>query len=139
MSREGREAGWRPEETRAKWGAEVAPDGSLRPVPPPDDDSILQAAQEPLRAVDLRQALHLTVGDRNRDYGDPVENYAHTAAIFNAITGRDLTAREAALMMVAVKLARLRTAPLKADSHVDAMAYLGIVHECAVAEGGGDG
>lgn len=98
------------------------------------DSDILSAAAVPLRVADLLQAAELTRGDRNASYGDPVENYRHTVAVFNAITGRDLTAREGALFMVAVKLARLRTAPRHTDSHVDAMAYLGIVHECAEAE-----
>lgn len=97
------------------------------------DHEILTAASVPLRVADLEHAAYLTRGDRNRDYGEPVENYRHTAEIFNAISGRDLTSHEAALFMVAVKLARLRTAPNLTDSYVDAMAYLGIAHECAVA------
>lgn len=100
----------------------------------PDDDEILHTAEIPLRVADLYQAAELTLGDRNASYGDPVKNYSHTAAIFNAISGHDLTAREAALFMVAVKLARLRTSPLKTDNYVDAMAYLGISHECAERE-----
>lgn len=103
-----------------------------------DDDTILRTAALPLRVVDLEAAAALTAGDRNREYGDPVANYEHTATVFNAITGRDLSAYEAALFMVAVKLARLRTSPTKSDTYVDAMAYLGIVHECAVAAEDGD-
>lgn len=102
---------------------------------PVDDDEILRRAALPLRVADLEAAAALTIGDRNKDYGDPVENYRHTAAVFNAIAGRDLSAHEAALFMVAVKLARLRTSPVLADSYIDAMAYLGIAHECAAAEG----
>lgn len=103
-----------------------------------DDMEILaNAASVPLRVQDLQEAARLTAGDRNVDYGPPVENYEQTAAIFNAMTGRDLTASEGALFMVAVKLARLRTSPTKADNYIDAMAYLGIVHECAEAEAAG--
>jgi hypothetical protein len=98
------------------------------------DDDILRTAGLPLRVACLEEAARLTSGDRNRNYGPPVENMTATAAIFNAMTGRDLTAREAALFLVAVKLARLRVTPTHQDSHVDAMAYLGIVYECAVTE-----
>lgn len=81
----------------------------------------------------LREAATLTAGDRDRDYGEPVANMQHIADIFNAWTGRDLTAREVAQLMVATKLARSQTSPLHRDSYVDAMAYRGIEYECAIA------
>jgi hypothetical protein len=96
-----------------------------------DDQEILAAASIPLRAQDLRDAEKLTCGDRNASYGDPVDNMTHIAEIFNAITGRDLQPEEVPLFHIAVKLARLRTSPGHRDSVVDAMAYLGIYHECA--------
>lgn len=96
------------------------------------DEEILAAASIPLRAQDLRDAERLTCGDRNASYGDPVENMAHIAEIFNAITGRSITPEEVPLFHVATKLARLRTSPGHKDSVIDGMAYLGIYHECAV-------
>jgi len=82
----------------------------------------------------LQEAIGLTSGDRLRDYGGPVETHQHIADIFNAITGRDLTAREVAIFHMATKLARTRTSPTKRDSYVDLMAYAGIAYECAEAE-----
>lgn len=96
-----------------------------------EDADILAAAARPLRVAILEEASALTAGDRNRAYGDPVENHAHIAAIFNAITGRDLSAREVALFHVATKLARLAKNPTHRDSHVDLTAYAGIALECA--------
>jgi len=84
----------------------------------------------PLRAGLLREAEHLTCGDRHRLYGEPAENMQHIAEIFNTITGRDITPDEAAMLHVATKLARMRTSPDHRDSHVDAMNYLGIHLEC---------
>lgn len=98
------------------------------------DDDILREAALPLRISCLEEAARLTGGDRNKAYGEPVDNMMHTADIFNAITGRDITAREAAIFMVAAKLARLKTTPAHRDSHVDAAAYMAILYECAVAE-----
>lgn len=98
------------------------------------DDDILREAALPLRISCLEEAARLTGGDRNKTYGEPVENMAHIARIFNAITGHSLTARDVAVLHVATKVARLRTSPAHRDSHVDAMAYAGIVYECAVAE-----
>lgn len=85
----------------------------------------------PLRVADLREAEALTSGDRNKSYGDPYDNMAHIAQIFNAISGRDLSPAEVPLFHLATKLARLRTSPGHKDSIVDGMAYLGIYHECA--------
>lgn len=93
----------------------------------------------PLRIEDLLKAAELTGGDRNRDYGDPVENYRDTVRIFQALTSIELTPHEGAMFMVAVKLARLKTSPLKDDNYIDAMAYLGIAHECASAPEGSTG
>lgn len=100
-----------------------------------EDDAILAAALPP-RVAMLREAEALTAGARNRDYGEPVGNMAHIAEIFNAISGRDLTAAEVAMFHVATKLARLRTSPRHRDSHVDAANYIGIHLECELADVG---
>ena len=98
------------------------------------DDTILYAASLPLRVSCLQEAEKLTAGDRNKTYGEPVANMQHIADIFNAWTGRDLTAREVAQLHVATKLARSQTSPMHRDSYVDAMAYRGIEFECAASE-----
>lgn len=98
-----------------------------------DDDDILRKASLPIRVAALEEAAHLTAGDRNKAYGPPVENMQHIADIFNAITGRDLTATEVVVLHMATKLARMRTSPTHRDSHVDLMAYAGIRLECALA------
>lgn len=97
------------------------------------DDDILHRASLPPRVACLEDAADLTGGDRNRAYGDPVANHQHIANIFNAITGRDITAREVALLHQATKLARRFHNPTHRDSYVDGMAYIGIEYECALA------
>lgn len=92
-----------------------------------------QAAKPP-RLACLADAAELTGGDRNKEYGSPVANHQHIANIFNAITGRDLTARDIALVHQATKLARRVNNPTHRDSYVDGMAYIGIEYECALAE-----
>lgn len=72
----------------------------------------------------LTEARDLVNGDRQSDYGPPWEDYARTAAIFNAMTGRDLTTEEAIRFMVAVKLSRMAVSPRKRDHYVDAAGYL---------------
>jgi hypothetical protein len=97
------------------------------------NDEILATASVSGRVLCLEEAARLTSGDRNKSYGPPVQNMQHIADIFNAWTGRDLTAREVAQIHIATKLARSQVTPDHRDSYVDAMAYRGIEYECALA------
>jgi hypothetical protein len=101
------------------------------------DDDILRRAITPLRVLLLEDAAHITGNERNAVYGEPVELHRHIARIFNAITGRDLTAAEIADVHMATKLARMIASPDHRDSHVDLMAYAGIRYECILAEARG--
>jgi|TARA_R100001460_G_scaffold83299_4_gene124192 hypothetical protein len=95
----------------------------------------IEEAKPPLRCQLLNEAVSLTATDRNKDYGDAVENHEHIARIYNAITGQHLTARDITLVHQATKLARRQTSPLKKDHYVDNMAYVGIEYECVLKEG----
>ncbi len=86
-----------------------------------------------IRAEILRDAEALTTGDRNRDYGEPRQNMARIAEIFNAMTGGSLDAREVALFHLATKLARLDHSRGHRDSYVDGAAYLAIAFEVSDA------
>jgi hypothetical protein len=86
------------------------------------------------RIACLEEAANLTGKDRNKAYGDPVTNHQHIANIFNAITGRNISAREVAIMHQATKIARRFHNPTHKDSYVDGMAYTGIEYECALKE-----
>lgn len=79
----------------------------------------------------LLEAHRLVHGDRGETYGHPAEDYARTVALFNTLTGCDLTAEDGVLFMVCVKLSRLgfglrnELPPSKLrDSIVDAAGYL---------------
>ena len=97
-----------------------------------NDNDILRHAAVPVRVACLDRAAALTSGDRNREYGEPVENHQRIADIFAAMTGHQMTPREVALFHVATKLARLTRSACHQDSYVDAMAYLAIAYECEV-------
>jgi hypothetical protein len=101
------------------------------------DDDILRTEITPLRVLLLEDAAHITGTERNAVYGDPVELHRHIARIFNAMTGRDVTAAEIATVHMATKLARMIASPDHRDSHVDLMAYAGIRYECILAEAQG--
>ena len=86
--------------------------------------------QKPNRIDLLKRAIEYTDGDRRTDYGSPIENHERTAMIFNAITGKRLSAKDIVMVQVATKLARMASSPKKEDHYIDAMAYIGIAYEC---------
>jgi hypothetical protein len=71
----------------------------------------------------LKNATNL-VSERGEEYGDLDENFVRIICIFDAMTGVELTCQQAALFLVAVKMARLKTSPDKADTYADAINYL---------------
>lgn len=80
----------------------------------------------------VREAYELITGPRQKAYSHPADDYGRTAAIFNAITGAELTVEEAILFMVAVKLSRLhheiKTGCYYPDNTRDAIGYLGCLN-----------
>lgn len=86
-----------------------------------------------LRADLLREAVEITDGDRQSTYGDAVETHVRAAAIFNAITGNELSASDIVTVLRSVKLARQQFTPDHRDTAVDLMAYEGIFYECVTA------
>lgn len=76
----------------------------------------------------LTQASNL-IGERGADYGGIENNFANIANIYTTMTGNEFTAYDVALIMVAVKMARIRQSPYKDDNYVDAINYMAFAHE----------
>ena len=77
------------------------------------------------------EAARLVFGDRGAIYDHPAIDYGRTAELFAALTGHELTVREAVAFMVCVKLSRIGAAldhdfgaATVRDSIVDAAGYL---------------
>lgn len=90
----------------------------------------------------LEIANELVSGDRQADYGHPIDDFSRTAKIWTAILsekllpGTQVTAEEVALCMVGVKISRECNKP-KADNIVDGCGYfrtLEMVKERRAAE-----
>ncbi len=81
----------------------------------------------------LQEAHRLTHGDRNKDYGPPLDDYTRTANLVSALLAHKLkeplTASEMAMTMICVKLSRQVHSP-KRDNMVDAAGYAWVAQDC---------
>lgn len=81
------------------------------------DSPVRESAKLVLRAIQL------VGGERGQAYGHPLDDYTRTAEIFRAMTGRFLTAKEAATFMMAVKMSREQNAH-RDDNVIDLVGYI---------------
>ena len=79
----------------------------------------------------LKEAEHLTHGNRNSNYGEPLVNHQRIADIWSVILGVKVRPDQVALCMVGVKIARLVETPQHTDSFIDGAAYFAIAGEIA--------
>lgn len=74
----------------------------------------------------LEEAQRLVHGDRQADYGHPLDDFTRTAQIWSAILGHPVTAEQVGLCMIGVKISRQVNHP-KRDNMTDAAGYAGTV------------
>jgi hypothetical protein len=92
--------------------------------------------------MDPRLVLHECadlIGERGKDYGGIENNFRKIAAIASLSTGREITAYEVAMVLVATKLARMSGARDKRDNYLDAINYLVFALEMKNGTAGCDG
>lgn len=75
----------------------------------------------------LEEANGLVHGDRGEAYGHPLDDYICTAALWSAILGVTVTAEQAILCMIAVKVSR-ESRKHKHDNCVDIAGYAECLH-----------
>lgn len=79
-------------------------------------------ADETPRSSVLNEANQLIHSDRNAAYGPPMVNFQRTATIWSVILEQDVTPRQVADCMIALKLAR-NVEAVKRDNYVDMAGY----------------
>tara|TARA_R100001463_G_scaffold133797_1_gene195468 strand:+ start:907 stop:1188 length:282 start_codon:yes stop_codon:yes gene_type:complete len=82
----------------------------------------------------LVEANKLVGGDRQKDYGDKVENHSNIAKLWSAYLDIPVTAHDVALMMVLLKMARTKLGAVSRDTYVDMAAYGAIAGEIKFRE-----
>lgn len=98
-------------------GKALRPEDLPREAYPPRPKSALQLATEAV------------YGDRNKDYGEPIDNHTRTARLWSEYLGVEITARQVCMMNVLQKVSR--DAHLAGhDNLVDIAGYAENAHLC---------
>ena len=88
-----------------------------------------------LRVELLREAAAIISGDRNKNYGEPEDNFSRIAKIWSVILGLDISAEDVAMCMVGLKVARYgHRGGFQADTWRDIAGYAGCGYEVGVLE-----
>lgn len=94
------------------------------------------------RADFLKRAQKCVCGGRDSDYGTPEDNFGTIAKLWTIYRGTTFTAKDVAMMMALLKIARIRNGRYSADSYVDLAGYAacaGEIADLAEKSGGADG
>ena len=78
----------------------------------------------------LTTAIELVGGDRQKDYGDKVDNHNNIAELWSAYKDVKITPHDVAIMMCLLKIARTKLGEVSPDTYIDASAYMAIAGEC---------
>ena len=86
-----------------------------------------------MQAADFLSQAQSEMQDREQFYDDPDANRSmqSTVAMFNALTGHELTETQGWKFMTCLKLVRSEKGAHRADNFVDGAAYFGLAGEAA--------
>ena len=82
----------------------------------------------------LSQAITLSANDRQKDYGDKVNNHNNIARLWSAYLDIDIKAHDVAIMMALLKMARTKLGAVSKDTYIDMAAYSAIAGEIKFKE-----
>lgn len=88
-------------------------------------DVLESSVDEPMNPREdiLRTANEYVNGDRNVQYGDPIEDFRRTADLWGAYLGTFFEPHDVAVMIALVKVSRIRWSPEKKDHWADLAGY----------------
>jgi hypothetical protein len=76
-----------------------------------------------MKPEDVLKTAQDIYAERGREYGNVQDLHGRIAAVASELTRKDLSARDIALVLMAVKLVRLAQDPRHLDSYVDLVNY----------------
>ena len=76
----------------------------------------------------LEKTIKIISGDRHMDYGDKTSNHQNIADLWSTFLGHKVTAQQAAICMLLVKVARLKHRRTE-DCYIDMAGYAAIAGE----------
>ncbi len=83
-------------------------------------------APQPPRVEALREAARLINGDRDQQYGRPIDNFARIAKIWSVILGVTVNEEDVAMCMAGLKMARYASkSGYQPDTWIDIAGYAG--------------
>ena len=82
----------------------------------------------------LSEASRLVGADREKDYGDKVENHSNIARLWSAYLDVKVEAHDVAIMMALLKMARTKLGKVSKDTYIDMAAYSAIAGEIKFKE-----
>ena len=82
----------------------------------------------------LSEAIRLSGTDRQKDYGDKVENHNNIAKLWSAYLDIPVTAHDVAILMSLLKVARTKLGAVSKDTYIDMAAYSAIAGEIKFKE-----
>jgi len=83
----------------------------------------------------LEQAISLSGVDRQKDYGDKVDNHTNISKLWSAYLDVEIKAHDVAIMMSLLKIARTKLGAVSKDTYIDMAAYSAIAGEIKFKEG----
>ena len=82
----------------------------------------------------LQEATKLSSEQRQKDYGDKVNNHKNIARLWSAYLNIKIEAHDVAVMMVLLKIARTKLGAVSKDTYIDMSAYGAIAGEIKFKE-----
>ena len=82
----------------------------------------------------LEKASELIAGDREKDYGDKVNNHKNIAKLWSSYLDTEIRAHDVAILMTLLKVARTKLGAVSEDTYIDMAAYSAIAGEIKFKE-----
>ena len=86
----------------------------------------------------LKEAISLSGIDRQKDYGDKVDNHNNIARLWSAYLEIEIEAHDVAILMALLKIARTKLGAVSKDTYIDMAAYSAIAGEIKFKENKND-